>query len=107
MTAPGRAPIEVLECLGAAATARTLDVAGSLAGKGRGSKVRAAACASASCAGVIRAEMVFFETPNGGAVFSTGSIAWAGSLSHQGYDNNVAKITTNVLKRFIDETPFS
>ena len=29
----------------------------------------------------IRAELAFFETPNGGAVFSTGSIAWAGSLS--------------------------
>ena len=29
----------------------------------------------------IRADMVFFETPNGGAVFSTGSIGYAGSLS--------------------------
>jgi N,N-dimethylformamidase beta subunit-like, C-terminal len=53
----------------------------------------------------VRADMVFFETPNGGAVFSTGSIAWAGSLSHNGYDNNVARITGNVLKRFIDPTP--
>ena len=32
----------------------------------------------------------------GGAVFSTGSIAWCGSLSHNGYDNNVARITGNV-----------
>ena len=55
---------------------------------------------------IIRAEMAFFETPNGGAVFSTGSIAWAGSLSHNGYDNNVARITTNVLRRFIEEAPF-
>ncbi len=53
----------------------------------------------------VRADMVFFETPNGGAVFSTGSIAWAGSLSHNGYDNNVARITGNVLKRFIDPKP--
>ena len=53
----------------------------------------------------IRADMVFFETPNGGAVFSTGSIAWAGSLGHNGYDNNVARITGNVLRRFIDPTP--
>ena len=30
-------------------------------------------------ADTIRSDMVFFETPNGGAVFSTGSIAWAGS----------------------------
>ena len=50
--------------------------------------------------------MVFFETPNGGAVFSTGSIAWAGALSHNSYDNNVARITGNVLRRFIDDTPF-
>ena len=56
---------------------------------------------------IIRAEMVFFETPSGGAVFSTGSIAWSGSLSHANYKNDVARITTNVLKRFLDETPFA
>ena len=55
---------------------------------------------------IIRAEMVFFETRGGGAVFSTGSIAWCGSLSHEGYQNDVARITTNVLRRFLDETPF-
>ena len=54
---------------------------------------------------IIRSEMVFFETPKGGAVFSTGSIAWSGSLSHNGYHNNVARITANVLKRFIDDEP--
>ncbi len=54
----------------------------------------------------VRADMVFFETSAGGAVFSTGSIAWAGSLSWNGYDNNVARITGNVLKRFLDPTPF-
>jgi len=53
----------------------------------------------------VRADMVFFETPNGGAVFSTGSIAWAGSLGHNGYDNNVARITGNVLRRFLDPAP--
>jgi N,N-dimethylformamidase len=51
-------------------------------------------------------EVVFFETPSGGAVFSTGSIAWAGSLSHNGYENNIARITTNVLHRFLDAAPF-
>jgi len=53
----------------------------------------------------VRADMVFFETPNGGGVFSTGSIAWAGSLAHQGYANNVARITGNVLRRFLDPAP--
>jgi N,N-dimethylformamidase len=54
----------------------------------------------------VRAEMVFFETTNGGAVFSTGSITWAGSLAHDGYDNNVSRITDNVVRRFSDATPF-
>lgn len=54
----------------------------------------------------VRADMVFFECPNGGAVFSTGSIAWATSLCHRNTDNNVSQITENVLKRFLDHTPF-
>jgi N,N-dimethylformamidase len=49
--------------------------------------------------------MVFFECANGGGVFSTGSITWAASLSHNGYDNNVARITGNVLRRFIEPAP--
>ena len=56
---------------------------------------------------IIRAEMVFFETPNGGAVFSTGSIAWAGSLSHNNHNNDVARISSNVLNRFLEETAFT
>ena len=48
----------------------------------------------------VRADMVYFKTPNGGAVFSTGSIAWCGALSHDGYRNNVSRITDNVLRRF-------
>ena len=55
----------------------------------------------------IRADMVFFETPGGGAVFSTGSIAWSGSLGNFGYDNNVAAVTNNVLRRFTDPEPFA
>ncbi len=54
----------------------------------------------------IRSDLVFFEVPNGGAVFSVGSIAWYGALAHRGYDNNVARITTNVIRRFLDPTPF-
>jgi N,N-dimethylformamidase len=55
----------------------------------------------------IQADMVFFETFGGGAVFNTGSIAWAGSLSEANYSNNVARITENVLRRFIDSMPFA
>ena len=55
----------------------------------------------------VRADMTFFETAAGGAVFSVGSIAWCGSLSHNRYDNNVSRITGNVLRRFLDPTPFA
>ncbi len=55
----------------------------------------------------IRADMTFFETPSGGAVFSTGSIAWAASLPHAGWQNNVAAVTGNVLNRFLDPEPFA
>lgn len=54
----------------------------------------------------VRADMVFFEVPGGGAVFSTGSISYAGSLAHAGYTNDIATITNNVLSRFLDATPF-
>lgn len=54
----------------------------------------------------VRADLVFFEGPNGGAVFSTGSITWCASLAHNGHDNNVARITGNVLRRFLDPEPF-
>jgi len=54
----------------------------------------------------IRADMTFFETPSGGAVFSTGSIAFCGSLSWNGYDNNISTLMENVLARFRDATPF-
>jgi N,N-dimethylformamidase len=53
----------------------------------------------------VRAELAFVETPRGGGVFCTGSIAWAASLSHNGNKNNVSRITDNVLRRFLDPTP--
>lgn len=55
----------------------------------------------------IKAELAFFETAEGGAVFSSSSIAWAGSLSHNNYENNVSKIMDNVVTRFLDDTPFA
>ena len=61
---------------------------------------------SGTQADIIRADLTFFETAGGGAVFSTGSIAWAGSMAWNGYDNEIARITTNVLKRFNDPERF-
>lgn len=51
--------------------------------------------------------MLFFETSNGaGAVFATGSIAWGGALPVRGFQNAVAKVTENVIRRFLDPMPF-
>jgi N,N-dimethylformamidase len=55
---------------------------------------------------LIRADMTFFETRGGGAVFSTSSIAWAGAMAWNGYDNEISKITENVLRRFQNQAPF-
>jgi N,N-dimethylformamidase len=54
----------------------------------------------------LRADLTFMETHGGGAVFSTGSIAWMGSLTWNNFDNNVAAIMRNVLKRFMRSEPF-
>lgn len=49
----------------------------------------------------VRSDMVYFETPNDGAVFSVGSINWCGSLPFNDFDNNVSRVTENVLRRFM------
>jgi N,N-dimethylformamidase len=54
----------------------------------------------------VRADLTFVETPSGGAIFSTGSIAWIGSLPCDGYENNVSRITLNTLRRFMEAQPF-
>ena len=53
----------------------------------------------------VKADMIYFETPNGGAVFSSSSISWMGSLSYNGYNNNVSRLTENVLRRFSSDEP--
>lgn len=55
---------------------------------------------------LIRADMTFFETPAGGAVFSVGSITFCGSLLTNGGDNDVSRLMDNVVRRFVDPTPF-
>jgi N,N-dimethylformamidase len=55
---------------------------------------------------LIRADLTFFETPGGGAVFSTGSITYCGSLLSNGGDNDVSRLTENVFRRFLDPQPF-
>jgi N,N-dimethylformamidase len=54
----------------------------------------------------VRADIVFFETPSGGAVLSTGSIAFIASLTHDDYRNSVAALTRNAVRRFLDPAEF-
>ncbi len=56
---------------------------------------------------LVAADMTFFEHPGGGAVFSSGSIAFGSALPVNGYDNNVARLLANVLRRFADPAPFA
>jgi N,N-dimethylformamidase len=65
-----------------------------------------AANVSGTTSPMVRADMVFYETMGGGAVFSTGSIAFAGALSPGDYKNNASRVIDNVLKRFLDEALF-
>ncbi|WP_075022716.1 LamG domain-containing protein [Actinomadura madurae] len=53
----------------------------------------------------VRADIVYFTTKNGGGVFSSSSIAWCGSLLENGCDNNVSRMTENVLRRFMSDEP--
>ncbi|HEX5595444.1 MAG TPA: N,N-dimethylformamidase beta subunit family domain-containing protein [Micromonosporaceae bacterium] len=50
----------------------------------------------------VRADMTYVRHDTGGAVFSVGSINWAMCLPVNGFDNDVAAISTNVLKSFVD-----
>ena len=53
----------------------------------------------------VRADMVYLEYPNHGAVFSTGSIAWSGALSYSNYENSISRVTGNVLRAFQADGP--
>ncbi|MDP2376390.1 N,N-dimethylformamidase beta subunit family domain-containing protein, partial [Reyranella sp.] len=49
---------------------------------------------------LIHADMTYIEKPAGGAVFAVGSITYCGSLPHNKFDNDVSRLTFNVLNRF-------
>ena len=50
---------------------------------------------------LIRADIVYFETANGGGVFSVGSITFCGSLPHNNCENNISKMVENVIRKFL------
>lgn len=48
----------------------------------------------------VRSDLTYYETAGGGAVFSVGSINWMSSLGWDAYENNVARMTSNVIHEF-------
>jgi N,N-dimethylformamidase len=52
------------------------------------------------------ADMTFFETASGGAVFSVGSMTYVGSMPIDGGKSTLGRLTANVLRRFLDPAPF-
>ena len=56
---------------------------------------------------LVKADMVFLAYPNGGAVFSVGTVSWDAALSYNHYNNTVSRITENVVNRFISDLPLS
>jgi N,N-dimethylformamidase len=51
--------------------------------------------------GPAAADIALMLHQGGGAVFAAASITWGGSLAHNGYDNGVARVSRNVLERFL------
>ena len=50
---------------------------------------------------LIRADMIYFEVPGGGKVFSVGSITFCGSLPWNGGNNDISQLVENVLRGFL------
>jgi N,N-dimethylformamidase len=60
------------------------------------------------CDELLRADVTLTPRRNRGAVFAVGSISFAGSLSHDGYENPLARMCGNVLRAFVSgESPWA
>jgi len=54
---------------------------------------------------LVRADMAYTRFRGGGAVFAVGSIAWDSSLLYDHSNNDVSRVTRNVLDRFLAGAP--
>jgi len=54
---------------------------------------------------VVRCDMVYFPIEGGGAVFSGSSIAYCGALAWNDFENDLATVSTRVLKSFCSSLP--
>ncbi|CAL5869535.1 uncharacterized protein PFLUO_LOCUS3765 [Penicillium psychrofluorescens] len=50
---------------------------------------------------LVRSDLIYYDTEGGGAVLSVGSINWYCSLAWDNYENNVSKLTDNVVREFV------
>jgi len=53
----------------------------------------------------IRADITYFTTNMGGAVFASSAIGWTGALVVDDYRSTASRLTLNVLRRFVEDTP--
>jgi N,N-dimethylformamidase len=54
---------------------------------------------------LVRGDVTLVHYPNGGAAFSAASMVWSGGFFHNNYDNDMTRITENVLDRFASGEP--
>lgn len=54
--------------------------------------------------GGLRSNIVYGLAPNGGGLFSVGSITFCGSLPDNGFENNVSRLLENCLSKFLEKT---
>jgi N,N-dimethylformamidase len=54
---------------------------------------------------LVRGDVTLVHYPNGGAVFSAASMVWSGGFFYNNYENDMTRITENVLDRFTSGDP--
>ncbi len=53
----------------------------------------------------VRADITYFDAPNGGAVFSCSSIAFGQSLPIDNFENDISRLLANVVDTFLKPGP--
>ncbi|MEC9265683.1 MAG: N,N-dimethylformamidase beta subunit family domain-containing protein [Pseudomonadota bacterium] len=52
---------------------------------------------------LIHADMIYCDTPSGGALFSVGSITFCGSLPVNNFENSTSRLLENIVRHFLAE----
>ena len=52
---------------------------------------------------LLHADIIWFDTPGGGSVFSVGSITFCGSLPHNDFKNSVSQLLLNVVSHVLSK----